>query len=94
MAVAIMMDFPGATLEQYDQVIDRMGLTPGGETPPGALFHWVAATDQGIRVVDVWESQEQFDKFAEEQIGPHTSAVGIAEPKRTVHEVHNHLIPS
>ena len=71
-----MMDFPGGTLEQYDQVIDRMGLTPGGDTPPGALFHWVAATDEGIRVVDVWESQEQFDKFAEEQIGPYSRAVG------------------
>ncbi len=54
----------------------------------------MAATDEGIRVVDVWESQEQFDKFAEEQIGPHSRAVGVAEPQSTVHEVHNHLIAS
>jgi hypothetical protein len=95
MPVAIMMDFPGATLEQYDQVIEKMGLTPGGETPPGALFHWVAATDDGIRVVDVWETQEQYDKFADEQIGPYSQEVGIPEPPQTrVHEVHNHFIAS
>jgi hypothetical protein len=47
------MDFPGATLEQYDRVLELMGLTPGGRAPPGALFHWVTQTDEGIRVVDV-----------------------------------------
>jgi hypothetical protein len=92
MAVAIMMDFPGATLDQYDQIIEKMGLEPGGDTPEGAHFHWVTATDDGIRVVDVWETQEQFDKFAEEQIGPYSQEVGIpAPPQTTVHQVHNHL---
>ena len=41
MAVSIVMDFGGATLEQYDQVIEKMHLTPGGQGPPGALFHSV-----------------------------------------------------
>ena len=92
MAVAIIMDFPGATLEQYDQVLERMGLTPGGEAPPGALFHWVAATEDGIRVTDVWESREEFDAFARDQIQPHTAAVGIpAPPELTYVEVHNHF---
>ena len=50
MAVAVVMDFNGATLEQYDQVISKMHLTPGGQGPPGALFHWCAATGSGILV--------------------------------------------
>jgi hypothetical protein len=92
MAVAIVMDFEGATLDQYDQIIERMGLEPGGETPPNAIFHWVTQTDTGIRVVDVWETREAFDRFAEEQIGPHSAAVGLtAPPAMTYHEVHNHL---
>ncbi len=41
-----------------------MHLTPGGQGPPGALFHWCAATDSGIRVVDVWQTREQYDAFA------------------------------
>lgn len=42
-----------------------MGLQDGS-TPPGAIFHWVAKMDTGMRVVDVWESREVFDQFAEE----------------------------
>src|SRR4029079_18395629 len=93
MAVAIVMDFEGATLDQYDQVIEKMGLTPGGGTPPGAISHFVTATDNGIRVVDVWEDQATFDRFAEEQIGPYSAEAGIdGPPQMTVHEVHNHLV--
>jgi hypothetical protein len=91
MPVAIVMDFPGGTLEQYDQVVERMGLEPGGDTPPGAMFHWVTQTPEGLRVVDVWETQEAFDQFAEEQIGPYTQEVGLSEPQMQTHDVHNHL---
>jgi hypothetical protein len=92
MAVGVVLDFDGATLDQYDQVIERMGFSPGGPGAPGGLFHWVTRTDDGIRVTDVWESREQFEQFAEEQIGPHTAAAGIPSPPQvTFHEVHNYL---
>jgi hypothetical protein len=92
MAVAVEMEFEGATLEQYDQVIEKMGLEPGGDTPAEALFHWVTETDNGIKVVDVWETREAFDRFAEEQIGPYSAEVGIPNPPQPrYHEVHNHL---
>jgi hypothetical protein len=92
MAVAVILEFPGGTLEQYDQVIDKMGFSPGGPGAPGSHFHWVTATDDGIRVTDVWESREQFEKFAEEEIGPRTQEVGIpGPPQTTFHDVHNHL---
>ena len=61
MAVAVIMDFAGATLDQYDEVMRRMDLDADQPSPTGALFHWVAATDTGLRVTDVWESREQFD---------------------------------
>ena len=86
------MEFEGATLNQYDEVIKRMGFRPQGPGAPGGLFHWVAATDTGIRVTDVWETREQYEEFAAEQIGPITQAVGIPGPPTvTVHEVHNSL---
>jgi hypothetical protein len=91
-AVAFVLDFEGGSLDQYDQVVAAMGLTHGGPTPPGALFHWVTQTDGGLRVTDVWESQEAFDQFAQEQIGPQTQAVGLPQPTITSYEVHNHFI--
>jgi hypothetical protein len=91
MAIAAILDFPGGTLEQYDQVIDAMGLKPGGDGPPGAIFHWVARTDDGIRVVDVWETREHFDRFAQDEIGPKTQAAGLAQPQMVFYDVHNTL---
>ena len=94
MAVAVVLEFEGATLDQYDQVIEKMGFSPGGPatTAVGGLFHWATKTDNGFRVTDVWRSREQFEKFSDEQIGPYTREVGIENPpKVTFIEVHNYL---
>jgi hypothetical protein len=92
MAVAVEMTFKGATLDQYDQVIEKMGLTPEGATPPGAISHWVAQTDEGLRVVDVWETQQAYDDYAAAKIGPYSAEVGITDPpEMQVYEVHNYL---
>ncbi len=48
MAVAFKMRFEGATLEQYDQVMELMGLASGDTSPDGAIFHWVALRTPGI----------------------------------------------
>ncbi len=93
MAVAIEMNFRGASTDQYDQVIQKMGLRQGGPTPPGAISHFVTRTDDGIKVVDVWETKEAFEKFANEQIGPYTREVGITEePEMRFYDVHNYLV--
>jgi hypothetical protein len=92
MAIAIQMDFPHGTLAQYDEVIKRMGFHPGGAGASGGLFHWVAKTDTGVRVIDVWESREQFEKFSAEKIQPITAEVGIPEaPTVQFFAVHNYL---
>ena len=93
MAVAYEMRFEGGTLEQYDRVMELRGLTGEGPAPEGAIFHWVAKTDDGLIVVDVWETDEQFNRFAEEQIGPYTKQVGIPVPPiMTRYVVHNTLV--
>ena len=89
MAVGLILDFKGGTLDQYDQIVERMDL--GGKVPPGAIFHWVAATDDGIRVVDVWDDRATFDKFAQEKIGPFSAEVGAPQPEITEYAVHNTL---
>jgi hypothetical protein len=92
MPVAVVMEFKGGTLEQYDQVIERMGFEPGGPGAPGGLSHWVTATEDGIRVTDVWESSELFQQFAEEHIGPIAESVGVpAPPELAFYDVHSHL---
>ncbi|MGZ4689396.1 MAG: hypothetical protein ACXVKA_08160 [Acidimicrobiia bacterium] len=92
MAVGVVLDFEGATLDQYDQVVEKMGFTPGGRGAPGGLFHWVTKTDTGIRVTDVWEAQDVFEAFAQEKIQPITVAVGLPNPPVVkFFPVHNYL---
>ena len=91
MPYAFEMRFAGGTLEQYDQVIEKMGFTPGGKGADDAYFHWAAKTEDGLLVVDVWDSEEAFEQFAAEQIGPYTAEVGIGPPQITPYEVHNFL---
>ena len=91
-AVGVQSDFAGMTLEQYDDVINRMGFEPRGAGGPGSLFHWVTKTADGIRVTDVWETQEDFEVFAKEKIGPITQEVGVqGQPVTTYFDVHNYL---
>lgn len=92
MAVAVVIQFSGGEPEQYDRVIEKMGFQPGGPGAPGSMFHWITNTEDGLRVTDVWASREQFDRFAQEQIGPFTQEVGIpGPPEIVVYEVHNYL---
>ena len=91
MPVGVVLEFDGATLDPYDQVIEKMGLSPGGAGASGGLFHWVTQTDNGIRVTDVWQDRETFEQFAQEQIGPFTAEVGIENPPRiSFFDVHNY----
>jgi hypothetical protein len=92
MAVAVQLDFSGATLEQYDQINERIGLLPGGPASPHEFFHWVMKTDDGFRVVDVWDSREAFEKFAKDKLSPIYQEVGVLHsPEIQFFEVHNYL---
>jgi hypothetical protein len=35
MAVGVVLEFAGATLDQYDQIVEKMGFSPGGAGAPG-----------------------------------------------------------
>jgi hypothetical protein len=92
MTVAVVVEFPGATAEQYDKVIARLGLTPRGAAMPGQLSHWVSVTDEGTRITDLWESRETFDRFAEEKMVPAVTEVGVpGPPKIAFYDVYNYL---
>lgn len=90
MAIAVESTFPGMTIDQYDEAIKRMGLTPGGRHP-GALFHWVTATGDGVRVVDVWDSKEKWENFAQEQLAPISQQMGMPVPQSRYIDVHAYM---
>ena len=93
MAVAVQLDFHNATLEQYDDANERIGLLPGGPAAGSQeFFHWVMKTEDGFRVVDVWESREAFQEFERGTLRAIYQEVGIVDPPTIqFFEVYNFL---
>jgi len=95
MAIARVFEATGWTPEQYDKLIaallDRLGR--GDRAAPGVLFHWVTATPEGMRAIDVYESRAAADALVQEEIGPIAGELGLPLPEITEYEVHRYLEP-
>ena len=85
MTVALVLDSPGGTIDQYNEVVARMHLD--GQMAPGGVLHVAGSYGGGLRVIDVWEDMEHFARFSDEQIVPHTQALGLPEPQIRVVEI-------
>ena len=69
------MRWAGVTPEQYEEA--RSTIAWETDVPDGAVLH-IAGFDGGeLRVCDVWESVEQFQRFVEERLMPGVQQIGI-----------------
>ena len=95
MAVGLVMQFASGGQAEYDAVMTHLGLgSPAVQEtqpwPEGIISHVAGATDGGWCVVDVWHSQEHFDRFFAGRLGPAIEAVGtIPPPTVTAFTVYN-----
>lgn len=61
--IMVVFDFKQANLQQYDAVWNDLRAT-GNEHPQGLIMHTGAPTPNGgLMIVDVWESQQDFEAF-------------------------------
>jgi quinol monooxygenase YgiN len=81
MAVAYILDFPGATRAEYDE------MELDGRMAPGGIVHTAGSYEGGWRVVDVWEDHEHFARFRDEKIIPFSHEAGMPAPGVRVLEV-------
>jgi hypothetical protein len=86
MAVALILDFPGGSMEQYRAVVDRMEL--GGRLADGGMFHAAGIYQGGLRVTDVWTDLAHFEAFRDAKILPYAQDAGLPAPEVQVIEVH------
>jgi hypothetical protein len=77
-------DVPGATREQYDEVISKLG------TPEEAHVHIAGPTENGWNVIEVWDSEEQIDRYMTEGgLGQALQEAQVPQPNIRQFEVHN-----
>jgi hypothetical protein len=84
MAEALIIEFKGATAEQYAGVNDVLGIDPEtgeGDWPDGLLDHTGAFGDNLV-VFELWESKEKQQAFMDARLGPALGKVGVPEPSR------------
>ena len=64
MAILLISDASDDTIDQYDAVIKHLEAAGQGH-PPGRQSHVAVRKGNGYLVVDVWESREALDRFAQ-----------------------------
>jgi hypothetical protein len=69
-AVIAIIEGDGMTTADYDAVAADMDVFAGGGGGHPAVSHAVAVGDNGLVVVDVWGSEQEFGRFGEEQLAP------------------------
>ena len=78
----VVLVFEGITQEQYEESVRRLTGGKGRLESPadwpveGLLAHIPGQGEKGFRVIDVWESEEALDSFAE-QLMPILQDIGV-----------------
>jgi hypothetical protein len=91
MAIGVLLDIPGGTQEQYEEINQKAFGNPKGPAEPlsGLIIHTAGATSGGWRIFDVWESREQFDRFNDEYIMPAVQGMDLPQVPPEVYELAN-----
>ena len=91
MAIGMMLNIPGGTKEQYEQLNQAAFGNPQGptEAPPGLIIHTAGATADGWRIFDVWESKDAFEQFMNGVLMPAAQELGMPEIPPEVYELTN-----
>jgi hypothetical protein len=91
MAVGIRIKLEGVNAAMFDQL--EAAIDARGNRPQGLIFHASGPIEGGWGVLDFWESRADFDRFAQERIGPAMAASGAsAQPDIHEFEVHEYLV--
>lgn len=93
MAILVLNQAAGWNQELYQATFDRAIPDPSNP-PPGLIAHFGAPGETGgWQVIDVWESEDAFRRFMEEQVKPAAQELGAPPFESKVVEVYNALIP-
>jgi hypothetical protein len=98
MAIFAIFEFPGMNQATYEQATDKVtggrGLakSPADWPVPGLITHTAGPTPDGWFVADVWESEDEFQRFGE-IVMPILREVGAADVQPQVYPVFNLVTP-
>jgi steroid delta-isomerase-like uncharacterized protein len=80
MTVCFTLELPGVTRDQLAMVNTDLMESVGDRPPKGLISHLEMPSKDGTTVIDVWDSQEEFDAFAAEYLMPAMTRAGVTMP--------------
>lgn len=93
MATVMLMHWPEVSKEQYEQV--RQDVQWESDVPKGAKFHVAWFGSDGFHVLDLWDSQADFENFAQTRLSVGVAKAGISsQPKVEFAESHAIFAPN
>jgi hypothetical protein len=75
MAIVINVTWDGMTPERYDQMRELVDWEGG--VPEAMLLHVAAFTDTGMRVTDIWTSEEALQAYIDARLAPVVERLGL-----------------
>ena len=90
MALGIYFSPVSMSAQQYDECIKRLEEAGAGK-PTGRLYHACFGTGDKLGVFDVWDTQENFDRFGATMM-PIVKGVGVDPGTPHVMPIHNIVI--
>ena len=87
MAIVLRFSDPGMTTAKYEEIVKRLEQAGAG-SPAGRLYHVCFGDKENLRVSDIWDSRESFEKFGE-TLKPIMTDLGIGLGQPEIIEVHN-----
>jgi hypothetical protein len=74
-----------ASWEQYERFAQALE----GPAPEGLVIHTAGPTDEGFRIIAVWESKDAWTRFRADRLGPDVETVAHVAPTfRPLHVTH------
>jgi hypothetical protein len=71
--------------DQYRHYAEALGES----APKGLILHVAGPTDDGFRIIDIWESEEAWQEFRARRLAPAIAALGgPSRPEPTFRELH------
>jgi hypothetical protein len=100
-AVVAVFQSPSLTQERYEESVRKVTGgksrvdSPADWPVEGLLAHISGQGPSGFRVVDVWESEDAFNRFASDRLMPKLQELGIGsdQPDVQFHDAHAYFAP-
>jgi hypothetical protein len=89
--IVVLVAWEGFTKEIYEEARKQVNFE--GDIPQGLVSHIAAFDKNGIRVTDVWKSEEYFKNYVQNRLMPVARKLAKGEPTIEVFPLHALFIP-